>query len=501
MPSEILLPSYIRHERKVRVDFLKLSLLAGPGCAVILYFSLPSSFVDGVGGVAELDYRVRVVIAIAAWMAIWWITEAIPMAATALIPVTLFPVLGLTSLKAAAEPYAHPLIFLFLGGFLVSIALQKWGLHRRFAVSLLRRVGRDQARVVAGFMLVTAFLSMWLSNTATTLMMLPIALSVIGERERDSDFAKCLLLSLAYSASIGGMATLIGTPPNLFVASYFTDVMGIDIGFVRWMAIGTPCVAVLLPTAWLYLTRIHFSLSRNENSRVADIAGPGLVWAELDRGGRSTLLVFCALVFGWVLRPWIGDLTIFGVLPFSRLSDTGVALLAAGALFVIPVDLSQRKFVLDWPDTVEVPWGTLILVGGGLSLAATINATGTDQIIGLWISRMPSMSPIVMMTLIVALVILLTELTSNIATTATLVPVLAASAPLLLLESDIVVVTVALAASCAFMLPVATPPNAIIFATGRIRAPEMAAAGIAMNIFALLVISLIGYALIPSVLR
>ncbi len=501
MPSEISSPDHLHDERTVRVDFLKLSILSGPGCAFLFYFAVPSTFLDDTGAVVELDHRVRMVIAIAAWMAIWWITEAIPMAATALLPVTLFPVLGVTSLKAAAEPYAHPLIFLFLGGFLVSIALQKWGLHRRFAVSLLRRVGRDQARVVAGFMLVTAFLSMWLSNTATTLMMLPIALSVIGAQEQDSDFAKCLLLSLAYSASIGGMATLIGTPPNLFVAAYFTDVLGIEIGFVRWMAIGAPCVALLLPTAWLYLTRIHFSLSRNENNRVADIAGSGLVWAELDRGGRSTLLVFCALVFGWVIRPWIGELTIFGAVPFSRLSDTGVALLAALALFVIPVDLRRRRFVLDWPDTIEVPWGTLILIGGGLSLAATINVTGADQIMGMWISRMPLMPPIVMITLVVALVILLTELTSNIATTATLVPVLASSAPLLLLEPDMVIVVVALAASCAFMLPVATPPNAIIFATGRIRAPEMAAAGLAMNIFALVVISVVGYALIPLVLR
>jgi len=468
---------------------------------MLLYFALPSSFSNDGGRIVELDHGVRVVIAVAAWMAIWWITEAIPMSATALLPVTLFPILGISSLKAAAEPYAHPLIFLFFGGFLVSIALQKWGVHRRFAVSLLRRVGNDPARVVGGFMLVTAFLSMWLSNTATTIMMLPIALSVIGADDRDSDFSKCLLLSLAYSASIGGMATLIGTPPNLFVASYFNDVLGLEIGFVSWMAIGVPCVGLLLPSAWLYLTRVHFPLSTQAGWGTKAIDGPGLVWAELNHGGRSTLLVFGALVCGWVIRPLIGDLTIFGVAPFSRLTDAGIALLAACALFTIPVDLKQRKFVLDWPDTAELPWGTLILFGGGLSLAATINTTGADQVIGLWVSRMPPVSPILMITAIVGLVILLTELTSNIATTATLVPVLAAAAPVLHLDTEMVIAIVALAASCAFMLPVATPPNAIVFGSGYIRAPEMASAGVVMNLLGLLVISVVGYALLPLVLR
>lgn len=484
----------------MRVDILKISILAGPSCAVLLYLGLPSSYSGDGAAVVALDDSVREVIAVAAWMAIWWITEAIPMAVTALLPVTLFPLLGSVSLKAAAEPYAHPLIFLFFGGFLVSIALQKWALHRRFAVSLLRRIGDEPARIVGGFMLATAFLSMWLSNTATTIMMLPIALSVIGQDKNDGGFEKCLLLSLAYSASIGGMATIIGTPPNLYVASYFYDVLGIEIGFIQWMMIGLPCVALLLPTAWWYLTRIHFSLPARINSDTAAISGHGLVWAELDRGARTTLLIFGALVGAWMIRPWVGDLTIFGVAPLSNLTDTGVALLAAVALFVIPVDLGRKKFVLDWSDTRELPWGTLILFGGGLSLAATIHATGADQVIGFWVSRMPPISPFVMITILVGLVILLTELTSNIATTATLVPILAAAAPLLSLDQDMVIIMVALAASCAFMLPVATPPNAIVFGTGRIRAPEMASAGVIMNLFGLLVISMAGSVLIPMIL-
>lgn len=484
----------------MRIDIQKISIVAGPVCAVLLYLGLPSSYLDDGGVAIALDGRVRVVLAVAAWMAIWWITEAIPMATTALLPVTVFPVLGSVSLKAAAEPYAHPLIFLFFGGFLVSIAVQKWALHRRFAVSLLRRIGDDPARIVGGFMLATAFLSMWLSNTATTIMMLPIALSVLGREQKDGGFEKCLLLSIAYSASIGGMATIIGTPPNLYVASYFSDVLGIEIGFINWMMIGLPCAALLLPTAWWYLTRIHFSLPERIRSDAAAISGHGLVWTELDRGGRATLLVFGALVGAWMIRPWVSEVTVFGVAPLAQLTDTGVALLAAITLFVIPVDLGRRKFVLDWSDTQELPWGTLILFGGGLSLAATIHATGADQVIGLWVSRMPPISPIVMITVLVGLVILLTELTSNIATTATLVPILAAAAPLLSLDQNMVIVMVALAASCAFMLPVATPPNAIVFGSGRIRAPEMASAGAIMNLFGLLVISVAGSVLIPMML-
>lgn len=467
---------------------------------MLLYTLLPAAFADGSGELVAVDPTVRAVIALTCWMAVWWITEAIPMAVTALIPVTVFPLLGLTSFKDAAQAYAHPLIFLFFGGFLVSIALQKWGLHRRFAVSLLRRVGERPTRLVAGFMLVSAFLSMWLSNTATTIMMLPIALSVIGSGERDSDFAKCLLLAIAYSASIGGMGTIIGTPPNLYVASYFNDVLGIEIGFLTWMSIGLPCVAVLLPTAWIYLTRVHFSLPAQLGVGSQAIGGHGLVWHELDRGGRATLMVFAALVLGWVLRPWITEISLFGTRPFATLSDAGVALLAACALFIIPVNVAQGRFVLDWPDTRDLPWGTLILFGGGLSLAATINATGADQIIGLWVSRLPPVSPLLLVTVIVALVVALTELTSNIATTATLVPVLAAAAPLLGLDGEMVIAMVALAASCAFMLPVATPPNAIVFGSGYISAHDMASAGVVMNLLGLLVISLVGYNVIPRVL-
>ncbi len=485
----------------MRKYLLSFSLFAGPTCAILLFVGLPSSYSGGGDGVILIDERIRVVLAVTVWMAIWWITEAAPMSVTALLPVTVFPIFGVVPLNIAAEPYAHPLIFLFFAGFLVSIALQKWSLHRRFAISLLRRVGDDPTRIVGGFMLATACLSMWLSNTAATIMMLPIALSIIGRHQKDRGFEKCLLLSLAYSASIGGMATIVGTPPNLYVASYFNDVLGVQIGFVDWMMIGVPCVSILLPLAWWYLTRIHFSLPARINSDAGALSGDGLVWSELTRGGRATLLVFGLLVGVWIVRPWLVDLTVFGAAPLSNLTDTTAALVAAVALFLIPVDLSRRKFVLDWPDAQELPWGTLILFGGGLSLANTINATGTDQIIGFWVSNLPPVSTILTITVLVGIVILLTEFTSNVATTATLVPVLAVAAPVIGVSQEIVIIIVALAASCAFMLPVATPPNAIVFGSGRIRASEMALAGSAMNFLGLIVISMVGVNLIPIILN
>lgn len=477
------------------------AVAAGPVAAAIIYAGLPGGFTTASGDAVLVEAAARGVIALATWMAIWWIGEVIPMAVTALLPVALLPLLGITTFTDAASPYAHPLIFLFLSGFLISIALQKWGLHRRFAVSLLRRVGTRPAHLVGGFMFASAFLSMWLSNTATTIMMLPIALSVINDSDDTSGFATCLLLAIAYSASIGGMATLIGTPPNLYVASYFSDVLGREIGFLTWMTIGVPCAALLLPASWFYLTRVRYpGVARSPATGVLP-DGPGLDWRSLGSGGRIALAVFALVVGGWMLRPFIEDFTWFGRAPFAHLSDAGIALLGALLLFCLPAGLTERKFVLEWQDTAEVPWGTLLLFGGGLSLAASINATGADQLIGLWFSRLPVTNAFLLAAAIVALVVFLTELTSNIATTATLVPVLAAAAPLLGLDIEVTIILVALAASAAFMLPVATPPNSIVFGSGRLRAREMAAAGVIMNVMALVVISTAGRFLIPRVLQ
>lgn len=487
---------------RLDVRFIRTAaLVAGPACAALVFVLLPQSFSGGSGDVVELGFSIRCVIALSSWMALWWISDVVPLPITALLPITLLPLFGVANFKQAAAPYAHPLIFLFFGGFLLSLAVQKWGLHKRFAISLLRRVGRDRSHLVGGFMLATALLSMWLSNTATTIMMLPIALSILTDDGPRDGFAPCLMLGIAYSASIGGMMTLIGTPPNIFIASYFADHFGFEIGFVQWMAIGVPCALVLLPLTWLYLTRVRYALDRSAPIVISRLDDGGPQWRDLDRGARATLIVFGCVVAAWVSRPLLGDVEVGGLKPFVHVSDAGIALLGAGALFVLPVELARKRFVLDWNDTKTIPWGTLILFGGGLSLAAAINATGVDHVFGQWVSRLPFISPLVLVVSIVALVILLTELTSNIATTASLVPVVAAAAPTLGLDSQVIVVLVALAASCAFMMPVATPPNAIVFGSGQISALDMARAGIVTNLLALIVIVGIAYALIPHVLR
>jgi sodium-dependent dicarboxylate transporter 2/3/5 len=437
----------------MKLKLSAISIVAGPVTAALVYAWLPAGFVSANGDEVLLDAGVRSVIALAVWMALWWIGEVVPLAVTALLPITLLPLCGISSFKDAAAPYAHPLIFLFLSG------------------------------------------------TATTIMMLPIALSVIDDREDSAVFATCLLLAIAYSASIGGMATLIGTPPNLYVASYFSDVLGTEVGFLTWMTIGVPCAALLLPATWFYLTRVHFPEVARTPAKAALPGGAGLEWRGLNTGGRAALIVFAMVVCGWMSRPFVADFVWFGYTPFVHLSDPGIALVGAVLLFCLPVNLAERKFVLDWPDAVDVPWGTLLLLGGGLSLAASISATGADQVIGLWFSRLPIVNPLLLAVALVALVIFLTELTSNMATTATLVPVLAAAGPLLGLDVNVTIILVALAASCAFMLPVATPPNAIIFGSGRVRAQEMAAAGVIMNLMALVVISGAGHFLIPVMLR
>jgi sodium-dependent dicarboxylate transporter 2/3/5 len=298
-------------------NFTTISLLAGPIGAGVAILVLPP-MLDNAGGVpVPIELGVRTTIAITVWMAIWWITEAIPMPVTALLPLILFPILGINDFKVSATAYAHPLIFLFLGGFLVSIAVQKWGLHRRFAVSILRRVGDRPSHLVGGFMFVTALLSMWLSNTATTVMMLPIALSIVAGRPKDDDFSKCLLIGIAYSASIGGMATLIGTPPNLYIASYFSEVLKTEIGFLQWMMIGLPCSLLLLPSAWFYLTKVHFSLPTESSTEQDKLVGDGLVWRDLDRGARTTLIIFAALVASWIMRPLLAEVEIFGFFPLD----------------------------------------------------------------------------------------------------------------------------------------------------------------------------------------
>jgi sodium-dependent dicarboxylate transporter 2/3/5 len=482
-------------------------LLAGPLLAALAWLALPDAYPGLDGELVPFAGAGRTTAAVAVWMATWWLSEAISVYATALLPLVLLPLLSATSMQEAASPYAHELIFLFMGGFLIALTMERWGLHRRIALVALRLVGARPDHIVGGFMAVTALLSMWVSNTATAVMMLPVAISVIalvyGEGRAASpddgppprNFALGLLLGIAYGASIGGMATPIGTPPNLFLLSYVGAELGRQISFVRWMGIGLPLVAVFLPVAWLLLTKVVYPI------RLGPVEGGRALFrsalAELgpmSRGERSVLAVFLLASVLWITRPVLAGLELAGARPLAGLSDAGIAMLAAMLLFVTPAERRGGRFVLDWETAVKLPWGILVLFGGGLSLAAAIQANGVGELLAGQVAGLAGVPPVLIVVGVVAGIVFLTELTSNTATTATLIPVLAALAPGLGLEPLLLIVPAALAASCAFMLPVATPPNAVVFGSGQVRLPEMSRAGLVLNLVAIALIPLLTFA-------
>lgn len=437
-------------------------------------------FVPAPAGLEPVGWRVA---AVAVLMATWWMSEAVPIPVTGLLPLALFPVLGIASGAEASAPYADPLIFLFLGGFLIALGLERWNLHRRIALSVVSAVGTRPAALVGGFMLATAFLSMWVSNTATAVMMLPIGLSVIGLLSRDGEevggFGTALLLGIAYAASIGGLATLIGTPPNALLAAFMARSYGVEIGFAQWMAIGLPLTIVLLLLAWLILTRLAFQLPSSAVEGSSE-----LIQRELAALGRVTGpeirvgLVFLAAAFLWVARPALS-----GVLP-AGVNDTVIAIAAGVALFLIPAggDNPPGTALLDWTAAKRLPWGVLLLFGGGLSLANAIGVSGLAAWIGAGFAGLDTWPVILVVLLVTTAIIFLTELTSNTATAAAFLPLMASVAPALGADPFLLTIPVALAASCAFMLPVATPPNAIVFGSGHLTVAQMARAGFLLNV-------------------
>ncbi len=496
-------------------------LFAGPLLALLCYALLPSEYLPAPGrDPVELTSACRVTLSMMTWMAVWWLTEAIDLSATALLPLVLLPVFGASGIDDAARPYAHPLIFLFLGGFLLALAMQRWGLDRRIALVTLRLVGDRPMGIVGGIMLATAVLSMFVSNSATAAMMLPIALSVVALLERSgagrapapqapgrNNFAVCMMLGIAYAATIGGIGTKIGTPPNGIVIGFIEDTYGEQIDFARWLLVGMPVMIVFLPAAWLLLTRVLSPVprARIEGAREL-IASEYAALGPANRGERATFIVFLLTALAWMIRPILADGIGEGpdrILPplVPGLSDTGIAMTAALLLFVIPVDVRRREFVLDWETARRVPWGILILFGGGLSLAEAVNANGVAELIGSRVSGLgQDVPPLVVVLVVVTMVIFLTELTSNTATTATLVPVLAAIAPGLGVHPYLLIVPAAIAASCAFMLPVGTPPNAIVFGSGHLTIPQMCKAGLWLNLIGIALITALAFLVIGPAL-
>lgn len=473
-----------------------LVLAAGPALVVAAWLGLPDAYVNPSGQLVPFTPAGRATAGVALWMGLWWMTEVIPLYATALLPLVLLPVLGAASMKEAAAPYGHDLIFLFLGGFILALAMQRWGLDRRISLGVLRFVGRSPHAVVGAFMGVTACLSMWVSNTATSVMMLPIALGVIEVSEADGGFERSLLLGIAYAASIGGIGTLVGTPPNLFLASYASANLGIEIGFVGWMKIGVPLVALFLPITWLLLTRVLHPIrvrSVAAGQRYAQDALQAL--GPMKRGEWAVLAVFAVTVALWMTLPLLRQISVGGVRPLAGLTDPGIAVLAALALFVIPVEPRESVFVMSWETAVTLPWGILLLFGGGLSLAAAIQANGVGELLGASVSGFAGLPPLVVVVGVTTLMIFLTEMTSNTATAATLIPIFAGLAPGLGVAPMSLAVPAAMAASCAFMLPVATPPNAVVFASQRIPVRAMARTGLLLNLIGIVLISAISWIL------
>jgi len=437
-------------------------------------------------------------------MATWWSTEAIPVAATAFIPLVSFPLLQVMPVKAVAQSYAHPTIFLFLGAFLLALSVERWGLHRRIALSVLVRTGTDGRKLILGFMVAGALLSMWMTNTSTAMMLLPIATSVaamvieksIGVSiDEKKTFQVALLLALAYATTIGGMSTIIGTPPNVLLAGFIEETYGIQIAFFDWMLIGLPLALVLLPLGWIVLTRVAFRVNLPASPEVASVINSMREEVgEMKTPEHRVGLLFITVVLLWMARKWLSDVS-----GLEGLSDAGIVMAAALLLFVIPSSNGSADRLMQWDEVTRLPWGVLILFGGGLALAAQVSGSGLSVWLGESLLPVAGVGTFVLVAAAAGLVVFLTELTSNLATAATFLPVVAAIAAQSGIEPLVLCVPITLAASCAFMLPVATPPNAIVFSSGALTIPQMIRAGILMNLIAMTTLTLLAVILVPTV--
>ncbi len=449
------------------------------------------------------------VAAVTALMATYWITEAIPIPATALLPIAAFPILGVMPSAKAAAPYADHLIYLFIGGFFLAVTMERWNLHKRVALHTLKLVGTSPQRLVLGFMVATALLSMWVSNTATAMMMVPIGLAVIrqaippGETTVEQrNFGTGLMLGIAYAASIGGVATLIGTPPNIVMASMMHKLYGVEIGFARWMLLGVPLATVMLAVSWLLLGRVLFP-TRGLDLRGArellqrEVRGLG----PLSRPEKLIMLVGLVAAGGWVSRGFLAQSAFVQQHwpKFDMIQDSTIGIACALALFVIPVSIKKSEFLLDWKTAVKIPWGVVVLFGGGLALASGFSETGLADYLASKLQGLQGTHLVLFVGIVVLVTVFLTEITSNTATATLLVPIMGSAAIAMGIHPYATIVAACLAASFAFMLPVATPPNAVVFGSGCLTIRQMARAGIWLNIAGTILITLFVIWLLPAV--
>ena len=492
IPDLFLLSPTGRIYNPLTLNKKKLGVLLGPLVFVVLNF-----FVE----IPGLSPQARAVLASIAWMAIWWVTEAIPIAATALLPIAVFPLAGAMDLRETTAPYSHPLIYLYLGGFLIAIAIEKVNLHKRFALWIIRMVGTQLVWVIFGFMLATAFLSMWISNTASAVMILPVGLAIITQlrdnphttAQEDAAFGKALMLSIAYSASIGGMATLIGTPPNLIMAGIVRESLGVAISFSEWFVFAFPLTLVFLIAAWYYISHRAFGLGKRsfpggkeEIQRQIGLLGP------LSLSEKKVALVFGFTALAWITKSY------FLLRWFPFLDDTIIAIIGGLSLFLIPGE-EKDNALLTWEDALQLPWGIVLLFGGGLSLAAAVEQSGLALWLGGQLSVFFGLGLLVLLLVVVTFVNFLTEITSNMAVTAMLLPVLITASAVAGFSPFYFVVGATLAASCAFMMPISTPPNAVVFGSGYLTIKEMVLTGLWLNLLAIALIVIMVYFILPLI--
>ncbi|MDP9806293.1 sodium-dependent dicarboxylate transporter 2/3/5 [Trueperella bonasi] len=472
-------------------------LALGIVLALIVYFIFPKELsADLISKLIEKEiepdgHKIALTAAIAVLMGAWWMTEAIPLAATALVPVTVFPILGIMTYPEVGSSYASSTIFLFMGGFFLALAMQRWNFHRRLALTIVLAVGTKPKRLILGFMVATGFLSMWVSNTATAVMMLPIGISVlstigqvddVGGQKKLSNFGTALMLGIAYSASIASLSTLIGTPPNALLRGYLQDTHGMTLNFGLWMVFATPLAWLFLLIAWQFLIRLY-------KPEVDDIpGGRELIKGELDKmGPMSTQEKIVAIIFVLAALSWIFIPTLW---PEGPIGDTTIAMFLSMVLFITPAKPSEGVAILDWETAKEIPWDVLLLFGGGLALSSAFSRTGLSDWIGEQAGALEGLPTVLIIAGIAGIVLFLTEMTSNTATAAAFLPIIGAVAIGMGVDVQLLVIPVALAATCAFMLPVATPPNAIAYGSGYITIAQMVKAGVWLNIIGIVLITI-----------
>jgi len=473
------------------MSYKKFGFVLGPLLFILIHY-----FFNGEG----LSDEGRDILAATSWIGVWWVFEVLPIAVTALLPILLFPLLDAVALGDTTASYGHKYVFLYLGGFILAMAIEKWNLHKRIALQIIKTIGTNMYTIVLGFMVATAFLSMWISNTATTVMVLPMAISIVKQlkdnpetpEDENKVFSKLLMLAIAYAASIGGIATLIGTPPNLVFAGFVQKTYGVDISFWQWMKFGLPVSSVLLVLAWLYLTRIAYPLGKarfpggkKEINRLLAELGP------LGKEEKLVLLVFVLTAFCWITRSFLLQKFI------PNIDDTIIAIGSAIVLFIIPANRSGDPLI-KWKEAVQIPWGIILLFGGGMAIAKGFQETGLANYLGGQMTFFEGLPLFVLLLLVITCVNFLTEVTSNLATTAMMLPVLAPLALTLGINPYLLMVACTSAASCAFMLPVATPPNAVVFGSGYLRIPDMVRTGFLMNLLSIVIMALAVFFILPN---